>query len=105
MVFELFGKNSSMLFLSDLEQENADLVMKLFGDELEADYVQAAHHGQNLETDIYDLIGADTVFVDAPEYLRLEDQSTHTSYEHLLYFREKMNIMTYDTTPNTVVLK
>ena len=105
MVFELFGKNSSMLFLSDLEQENADLVMKLFGDELEADYVQAAHHGQNLETDIYDLIGADTVFVDAPECLRLEDQSTHTSYEHLLYFREKMNIKTYDTAPNTVVLK
>ena len=104
MVFELFGKNDSMLFLGDLEQENADLITKIFKEELKADYVQAAHHGQNLETDIYDMIGAGTVFVDAPEYLRQEDHSTHTAYEHLEYFNDKMKTLTYDTTPNTIVL-
>lgn len=105
MVFELFGKDESMLFLSDLEQENADLMMSKYGDELKSNYVQAAHHGQNLDYDIYDLVGADTVFVDAPYFLRQEDKSTHTAYEHLQYFKDKMNILTYDTVPNTIVLK
>ena len=105
MVFELFGKDESMLFLSDLEQENADLMMSKYGDELKSNYVQAAHHGQNLDYDIYDLVEADTVFVDAPYFLRQEDKSTHTAYEHLQYFKDKMNILTYDTVPNTIVLK
>ena len=84
----------------ELREELVDEVKE----ELKADYVQAAHHGQNLETDIYDMIGAGTVFVDAPEYLRQEDHSTHTAYEHMEYFKDKMKILTYDTTPNTIVL-
>ncbi|MBO4862775.1 MAG: MBL fold metallo-hydrolase [Eubacterium sp.] len=105
MVFELFGKDQSMLFLGDLEQENADLIEELYGDELKADVVQAAHHGQNLYTDIYDLIDASTVFVDAPEYLRYEISGTHTAYEHIKYFKQHMKVKTYETAPNSIVLR
>ena len=109
MVLEVFGPSGengeSMLFLGDLEQGNADLISSLFGDELSADYVQAAHHGQNVDYDFYELIGAHTAFVDAPGWLRLENPDTHTSYEHLVWFNENgYDVLTYDTTPNTIVL-
>ncbi len=108
MVFEVFGKNESMLFLGDLEQDNADLILKLFDDDLEADYIQAAHHGQNVDYDFYDEILEETktVCVDAPEWLRQENPDSHTAYEHILYFKEKeINVLSYDTTPNIIIVK
>lgn len=107
MVLEVFGSNESMLFLGDLEQGNADLIEGLYGKELEADYVQAAHHGQNINDDFYDniLVNTKTITVDAPAWLRQEDEDNHTAYEHLVYFEEKnIRVVTYDTTPNVVVV-
>lgn len=109
MVLEVFGpegeNGQSMLFLGDLEQGNADLIAGIFDDELHADYVQAAHHGQNIDYDFYELIGASTVAVDAPAWLRLENPDTHTAFEHLQWFNEEgLSVLTYDSTPNTIIL-
>ena len=106
MAFEVFGEDDSMLFLGDLEQGNADLMVELFGNELEAGFMQAAHHGQNVDFEFYEKIKAHTVTVDAPAWLRLEDPDFHTAYEHLQYFNEKgLDVITYDTTPNVIILK
>ena len=105
MVFELFGKNESILFLGDLEQESADIIYNKYKDELNATYVQAAHHGQNLDSTFYDKIETNGVFVDAPEWLRQKDDDMHTAYENIKYFDEKeWKIMKYDTTPNIVLI-
>lgn len=109
MVFELYGpegsSGESMLFLGDLEQGNADLISGLFRDDLSADYVQAAHHGQNVDYDFYELIGASSVTVDAPGWLRQENPDTHTAYEHLMWFYDNgYDVLTYDTTPNSIIL-
>ena len=109
MAFELYtaaGENGdSILFLADLEQGNADLMTELWGTELQADYVQAAHHGQNLDYSFYEAVGAQTILVDAPDWLRQEDPNTHTSYEHIQWFNsEGYNVLTYNTTPNVIIL-
>ena len=106
MVFEVFGKTESMLFMADMENKPYKKIYKKYGDELNADYVQAAHHGQNVNTDYYDDLDMKGVFVDAPAYLRQEDPNTHTAYEHLQYFTDRgVNIWTYNSTPNSIVLK
>ena len=105
MVFELFGKNESMLFLADMEQKALKPMVKKYGDQLKADYVQAAHHGQNLKLDFYDTLDAGTVFLDASEWLR-EGTEDHSAKEHLEYFEEKgMKVYTFATTPNVITLK
>ncbi len=109
MVLEVFTPSGddgeSMLFLGDLEQGNADLIAGLFGDELQADYVQAAHHGQNVDYPFYELIGAHTATVDAPEWLRQENPDSHTAFEHLQWFEaNNITVLTYDTTPNVIIL-
>ena len=109
MVLEVFTPSGddgeSMLFLGDLEQGNADLIAGLFGDELQADYVQAAHHGQNVDYAFYELIGAHTATVDAPEWLRQENPDSHTAFEHLQWFEaNNITVLTYDTTPNVIIL-
>ena len=106
MVIKLYGKTESMLFLADLEQNSAEVVMRNFGSELASDYVQAAHHGQNVDFDMYEIIGAKTVMVDASAWLRQQNLSTHTAYEHLEYFYGSgMNVMTFETAPNSIILK
>ncbi len=108
MVFELFGNNESFLFLGDLEQGNADLIEKKYGSELCADYIQAAHHGQNIEFAFYDnlLNNCKAVTVDAPYFLRQYDPDFHTSYEHIDYFKsKKVDIYSFETTPNIIIVK
>ncbi len=48
MVIKVWDNRKSMLFLGDLAKEGGDLFLKgPFRDELDSDYVQMAHHGQN----------------------------------------------------------
>jgi beta-lactamase superfamily II metal-dependent hydrolase len=48
MVIKVWDRRKSMLFLGDLAEEGGDLFLKgPFADELDCDYLQMAHHGQN----------------------------------------------------------
>ena len=106
MVFEVFGKNESMLFLGDLEQESANSILKKYGNELHATYVQAAHHGQNLDESFYDNIEFNTVTVDAPDWLRQEDkENDHTAYRNIEFFdNNNILVLSYDSSPNVILI-
>jgi beta-lactamase superfamily II metal-dependent hydrolase len=48
MVIKVFDDKKSVLFLADLGKEGGDKLLNgQFGDELNCDYLQMAHHGQN----------------------------------------------------------
>ena len=106
MVLKLYGNKESMLFLGDIEQESANSILSKYGSELEATYIQTAHHGQNLDAAFYNHFEPRAVMVDAPNWLRQKDDSTHTSFENIEYFNErKIPIYTYDTAPNVILVK
>ncbi len=105
MVFKVEGEETSMLFLADIEAGNADLIYSIFGDELKSDYVQVAHHGQGIVDGYYEFLDPKMVFMDTPEWHRATEGKNSPS-QHIAYFAEKdIPVMSYETTPNVLILK
>ena len=101
MVFKVTNKKESMLFLADL---GSDMLPYMDCSDISADYVEIAHHGQNLTDEFYEMVGAKVAFVDAPAWLREGEQyNTKARIEWLL--EEGIEVKSFDTTPNTVELK
>lgn len=71
MVFKITGKSKSVLFLGDLGPEGGQEVLKRYpADQLKADYVQMAHHGQTgVEKDFYAAVQARYALWPTPKWL------------------------------------
>jgi beta-lactamase superfamily II metal-dependent hydrolase len=71
MVFKITAKSKSVLFLGDLGLEGGGVILNLFSaDQLKADYVQMAHHGQNgVDKAFYQAVGAKYALWPTPEWL------------------------------------
>ena len=105
MVFKISGNKTSMLFMGDVEAENAELMKNLFGDELKADYVQVAHHGQGIAKAYYEYLNPSIVFMDTPLWHR-QTEGEDFPADHIAHFNDKgIKILTYDTAPNVIILK
>lgn len=101
LVFKVSYGDSSMLFLADCE---ASMESYMDVKDMKADYVQMAHHGQNMSDEFYEEIGAETYFVDGPAWLRESD--TFNVKERVEKLRaEGKTVLSYDTAPNEIVLR
>lgn len=71
LVFKIESKSKSVLFLGDLGAEGGDMLLKSVNpEELRADYVQMAHHGQNgVGLDFYKAVQADYALWPTPKWL------------------------------------
>lgn len=70
---------------------------------LEADYMQVGHHGAAYNQQLFETVGADILFVDAPFSLR--QYVEYPVYGNLRLLEEQgYDVYTYETTPNKVWL-
>ncbi len=95
LVFKVSGNEDSVLFFADAHSaEMAELFMKMYPDEMHADYVQLAHHGTNsLPRDFYLYIAPKTVLFDAGEWLM--NDPGHDAKDYAVFFDDN-NIKRYD---------
>lgn len=110
IVFKLEGKEESALFCGDVESEIiGEYLIDNYKEELKAEYLQIAHHGNNnLSDEFYRLVNPKIVFFCAPDWLINNDNGIawFTVQEHK-DFLEKMGckILWYNTSPNKVEMK
>lgn len=106
LVFEVFGKEESILFTADCHSlEIYKILNGLYGDELNANYLQSPHHGnsQNYK-EMVELARPSYVFLDAPQWLM---EGENWAAKDLIDYLES-NEITYAgflTAPNEIVLK
>ncbi|MCI8464529.1 MAG: MBL fold metallo-hydrolase [Lachnospiraceae bacterium] len=105
MVFVLKGSKEKMLFLSDMESESESYILERHQEELDADYVQAGHHGNWGPTlKFYSALSPKGVFMDAPNWL-LEESNRYDGYLLKNFFEEKgIRIYRFSTAPNKIVI-
>lgn len=106
LVFKISGTEDSFLVCADIYGPLLTKLSAMYGDKLEADYVQLGHHGnmnfQN-EPEEWAVVDADIVFFDGPAWLT---QSDNYSVKGLMAWYQDNGIKTYDfgTTPNSIGL-
>ena len=71
LIFKIKSKSKSVLFLGDLGVEGGDAILKSTDHQnLKADYVQMAHHGQNgVGLELYKAVNADYALWPTPKWL------------------------------------
>jgi len=107
LVFKLSGKKQSLLITGDVGIKLSDEIIANHKEDLKADYLQMAHHGNGgLSDEFYDIVHPSVAFFDAPKWLRepTDDSTWNTPYLMDLMSNMGANVMTYETTPNTVKL-
>jgi beta-lactamase superfamily II metal-dependent hydrolase len=96
MVVKLTTPNTSVLFLGDLGVEGGRLLLDgEFGDDLESEYVQMAHHGSHgVERDVYEAVAADYALWPAQDWLydAPPDSPHYTSWQ-VRQWMEELGVM------------
>lgn len=107
MMFKVTADQESMLFCADVGKKMSDYLLKTWGGQLKADYIQMGHHGNGgLKKDFYQQVGAKGAFFDAPEWLMQDKSGQFTTMENTaLMAGEKAEIYSFATTPNQIVLQ
>lgn len=107
LIFKISAAKQSVLFLGDAY--NHDLgkdILEQFGAEaLQADYVQAAHHGNSTQSyEFYLAVKPSVIFLDGPEWLMTGEK--YDAKDLLAWCREQ-GITTYDyrQAPTTLILE
>ena len=71
LVFKIYGQKTSMLFTGDILSKIGDRLIREYGTELKATYLQAPHHGNNTGRNaFFTYIHPKAAFIDAQAYLR-----------------------------------
>ena len=106
LVLQLTGRENSVLFLGDMSDPAlGNLLLERYGDQLHADFVQAAHHGNwGQKPAFYERLRPSVLFFDAPEWLMVGD--TYDARE-LKKWCDSQGITTcdYRTAPNRMILR
>ncbi len=96
LVFKISSENRAVLFLGDLWNRSYGMtLLERYGaDELHADYIQAAHHGNNTQSfEFYKALNPSVIFLDGPEWLVTGENYTA---KDLLAWCAEQGIITYD---------
>ena len=95
VVFKVSGAKDSILFCGDCHTaEMADMLISRYGENLQAEYVQPGHHGNNsFPTSFYDVVNPSAVIFNAPEWLMTGENYTAKDLKE--YFEQK-NVKVYD---------
>lgn len=107
LMFKVSASRQSVLFTGDVWRKGLGMeILEMYGAEaMQADYVQAGHHGNNtLSFEFYKAVNPSVIFLDGPEWLM-----TGESYDakDLLAWCAENGIQTYDyrQAPTTLILK
>lgn len=105
MMFKLSGYEESMLFCADVQKEMEPFIIEKHSEDLNAEYVQAAHHGNwGLSTDFYDLLNPKMVLFDSTDYL-LNPESNYDASALKEYFEGRgIEVVNYSNAPTTLVI-
>ena len=104
LMLKVSSANKSMLFCSDIKEPMEETITELYKDQLQCDYIQAAHHGNwSFSEDFYALVKPSVVFFDSPAWIMQDAQ--YPAYD-LKQYVEGIGAKVYDhtTTPNSVIL-
>ncbi len=107
MMFKVYGKNESMLFCADVGKRPSHYLKKKYGKKLKSDYLQMGHHGNGgLKKNFYKLVNPNIAFFDAPAWLMQNWNGTYTTPENEKYMKSLgSSVVSFATTPNTIILK
>lgn len=78
LVFKISGMKDSILICGDCRSDDmSHLLIEEWGEELDSEYVQLGHHGNNsFNNEFYDAVAPDVALFDAPDWLMDGDQYT-----------------------------
>ena len=102
LMFKITGSEDSVLFCGDVYDGFGMQLLEMYGDALDARYVQPGHHGNNsMAPEFYDAVGAEVMFFDGPAWLTESDDYTAKS---LIAWCRENGVATYEyaTAPNSV---
>lgn len=108
LMFEVHGKEESMLFCADVGASMSEKLIEQWGDKLKADYIQMAHHGNGgLNEAFYRLVAPRIAISDAPEWLFHPAEGTPYDSVQKTAIMESMGaqVLYYATAPNIIKLK
>jgi beta-lactamase superfamily II metal-dependent hydrolase len=100
--------HGSFLVCGDIGESQSQYIMDEYQSGLHSYILQVSHHGNGgLSQDLYDLVNAETVFFDAPDWLF--NPAPGTNYQtdkNKLYFENKGAVIySYATAPNSVTMR
>lgn len=106
IMFKISGSEQSMLFCSDVEEDMEQYIIPAHEQELRADYVQCAHHGNwGLSNGFYDYVHASVAFMDAPEWV-FDPEKDYTALQLKEYLEERGTaVYTFENAPHTIELR
>lgn len=107
MMFKVTGETESMLFCADVGVGISDYLLNLWGDKLQADYLQPGHHGYGgLKDDFYQRVKPRIAFFDAPDWMMLDTTGKYDNPEHARLMESMgCEVKSFRSAPNSVILK
>lgn len=113
LMFKVYGKKQSMLFCSDVGAGLSNYLLKKYGKELKADYLQMGHHGNGgLKKSFYKKVKPKKAYFDAPNWLmNNKNQYTGENADYktkntIQWMKEiGAKIYSFKTSPNKIILK
>ncbi len=102
LMFKITGEEDTFLFCGDVYNGMGMQLLDMYGDELDAEYVQPGHHGNHsMPAEFYEAIGPEVMFFDGPAWLTESDDYTAKS---LIEWCHENGIVTYEyaTAPNSI---
>ncbi len=103
LMIKITGSDNSFLFCGDVHNAtHAMRLLEMYGDALDAEYVQPGHHGNaSITAEFYDALGAEVMFFDGPAWLTESDDYTAKG---LIEWCHENGIITYEyaTAPNSI---
>lgn len=107
MMFILYGQNEKMLFCADVGKSMSKYLLEKYGDAIKCDYIQMGHHGNGgLSKEFYKTVDPKGAFFDAPEWLMSDSSGRYKTLENRELMEEMgCEIYSFESTPNTIILK
>jgi beta-lactamase superfamily II metal-dependent hydrolase len=107
MMLKMTAKEESMLFCSDIGKSLSNYLLKKYGEDLKADYIQMGHHGNGgLKKNFYQSINAKAAFFDAPDWLMFDNTGKYTTPANEALMKEQgSEIFSFSTAPNQIIIK
>ena len=106
LVFKLSSTGKSVLFCGDCHgKAMGQILLDEFGSQLQANYVQLGHHGNNsFPENFYDVVQPEVAMFDAPEWLMRDEK--YTAAELKAYFsKKKVKTLDYSTGMHIIDMK
>lgn len=107
MMFKVTNQTESMLFCADVGISMSDFLLNKWGNELQADYLQMAHHGfGGLNDNLYQTVNPKIAFFDAPDWLMFDETGKYDTPQNAEFMNSiGSEIYSFNTAPNSIILK